>query len=228
MKKYICAKCRVVSIVPHNHGHETGNLVAENDDTSLLAANSQIASERHRTGLDGLVGGLDHVIINTEPENQVAAVEELMRTTGLNPYYAFDDDEKTTFVLGAENSANFLITSRKNGVNPFLSFNNAPKAKNLPNTRLETLVFNSPDLKNYVDIQKDRGIRFITDEIIEERNYLFIQTAPSLFTGNSTGFIQWTGERGDYRPLRSRSLKVKLRKPRLKHLAEILPFISGS
>jgi len=191
------------------------------DDTSLLAANKQIASERRQIGIKGLVGGLDHIIINTEPKKQLATVKELMLTTGLRPYYAFEDDYNAVFILEAEKSANFVITSRKNDANPFLDFNKAPKSKHLPNTRLETLVFNSPDLKRYVSIQKDRGIKFMTDEIIEKRNCLFIQTTPSYFTGNSIGFIQWTGKKDDYRSQSGRDLKIELYKPRLKHLTEI-------
>ena len=221
MKKYICTKCRTVSIIPHDHGQESEKLIAEIDDTILLVANKQIDSERHKAGTDGLVGGLDHVIINTEQSKHMAAIEELINTTGLRLADAFEDDSHNVVILTTDNSADFMVTSRKDGINPFLSFNKAPKSEHLPNTRLETLVFRSPDLEKYVAIQKNRGVRFMTDRIKERRNCLFIQTVPSLFTGNSIGFVQWTGTKGDYRTQQSKILRVEAHKPPLKYLDQI-------
>ncbi|MFC1866138.1 hypothetical protein ACFLYB_05455 [Chloroflexota bacterium] len=221
VKQYICAKCRTVSIIPHDHGQESGNLIAEIDDTILLAANKQIESERRQVGADGLVGGLNHLIINTEQSKHIAAAEELMSTTGLRFSDAFEDKSHNFIILTTDNSADFMITSRKDGINPFLPFNQAPKSKHLPNTRLETLVFRSPDLEKYVSIQKNRGVRFMTDRIIERRNCLFIQTVPSLFTGNSIGFIQWTGTKGDYRTQKSKSLRLEVNKPLSRPLSQI-------
>ena len=221
MKKYICAKCRTVSIIPHDHGQESENLTAEIDDSILLSANKQIESERRQTGIEGLVGGLDHVIINTEPDKHISATEELLSTTGLRLSDAFEEDHYKVVVLTTDNSADIMVTSRKDGVNPFLPFNQAPKSKHLPNTRLETLVFRSPDLDKYVSIQKNRGVRFMTDRIIKKRNYLFIQTVPSYFTGNSIGFIQWTGIKGGYRTGKSKSLNIEVHKPPSKYLNQI-------
>jgi len=195
--------------------------MAEIDDTIILAANKQIDSERYQAGTDGLVGGLDHVIINTEQNKHLAATEELISTTSLRLADAFEEDSHKVIILTTDNSADIMVTSRKDGVNPFLPFNQAPKSKNLPNTRLETLVFRSPDLDKYVSIQKDRGVRFMTDRIIEGRNCLFIQTVPSLFTGNSIGFIQWIGIKGHYRTGESKSLNIEVHKPQPKYLNQI-------
>lgn len=220
MKKYICAKCGTVTALPHHHdGNE--NLVAENDDSMLLAANRKMAAERKKLGLYGLVGGLDHVIINTEPEYHLAAVEELLATTGLDLAYAFEDKNGAVCVLRADKSADFLLTSKKRSSNPFLPFNKAPKARHLPNTRLETLVFSTPDIHRYVAIQRERGVSFLTPDIIERPDYLFIQTIPSGLTGNSTGFIQWTGKRGNYRPSSSSELNMPLAKPNSGHIREV-------
>ena len=49
----------------------------------------QAVSERDNAGLEGLVGGLDSVIITTEPDNLVPAVYELLRYTGLSCQEAF-------------------------------------------------------------------------------------------------------------------------------------------
>jgi 4-hydroxyphenylpyruvate dioxygenase-like putative hemolysin len=221
MKKYICAKCRSADNKPHFHKDLAGAYSAENDDTDLLKANKRVLAERRKYGLDGLVKGLDHLIINTEPDRQVATVEELLRYTGLDLSQAFEDDDAVTYVLRTQGSADLLVTSRKHDENPFLPYNLAPKSEHLPNTRLETLVFLTPDLKKYVDIQKSRGIEFMTDKIAKHTDSLFIQTKPSELTGNSIGFVEWIGEKGNYQSGNSKVDKKGLSKPKLRHLYDI-------
>ncbi len=192
-----------------------------NTDGFLLRETARVTEERKHNGLAGLVGGLEAVIINTEPQNQLAAVMELLEFTGLSLDTGFEDSEKKIVVLKTAGSADFLMTSRKNGVNPFASLNNAPKAAHLPNTRLETFVFNTPDIEKYVSIQKGRGIGFLTDEIVESPDYFFIQTQPSHYTNNSLGFIQWKNGKGSYCSSSSDAFDVELLKPCRGHLADI-------
>ena len=92
-------------------------------------------------------------------------------------------------------AADVLVRSRRLEGNPFASLNDRPKSRRLPNTRLETFVFECADLDRYVSIQKSRGVRFVTDEIIRMDTYSFIQTLPSRLIGASYGFIQWTDGR---------------------------------
>jgi hypothetical protein len=197
-----------------------------NSDEHLLEKAPSIIAERKRLGLEGLVGGLQAVIINTEPERHGTTAEELLRYTGLEYNGAFQDDEYRTCVLKTPGdhefrSADFLIRSRIKGENPFYQLNIAPKSKHLPNTRLETFVFETKDIEKYVSIQKSRGFEFLTDEIIRLDNYSFIQTVPSKCTGNSLGFIQWTGEKGRYETSGSRTLDRDLKKPKPTHLQNI-------
>jgi 4-hydroxyphenylpyruvate dioxygenase-like putative hemolysin len=180
-----------------------------NDDESLLRHAPKVIAQRKANGLEGLVGGLECVIINTEPDRQASAAEELLRFTGLELEAAFEDDEFKTFVLKTEGSADFLIRSRKND-NPFPSTSRYPKAAPLPNTRLETFVFNVTDLERYTDIQRAHGVEFLTDEIIASETSLFIQTIPSAFTNISIGFIQWLTPGRDYRSDSARTLKRDL------------------
>ena len=70
-----------------------------NSDEYLKEKAPGIIAERKRLGLEGLVGGLQAVIINTEPERQRATAEELLRYTGLEYNGAFQDDEYRTCVL---------------------------------------------------------------------------------------------------------------------------------
>ena len=63
----------------------------------------------------------------------------------------------------------------------------------LPDTRLETFVFSTPDMQEYVRIQKGRGVAVSHRGTRGIGSYSFIQTVPSLFTGNSLGFIEWKG-----------------------------------
>ena len=113
-----------------------------------------------------------------------------------------------------------LVRARKKGDNPFNKVN-AGKNKKLPNTRLETFVFRTPGLEEYVEIQSERGVRFMTPGIIEYPSFRFIQTIPSRYTGNSLGFIEWTGEKGDFAPQDAVPLPLSLEKPALPHLANI-------
>lgn len=213
-------------IEPENNADLLKDL--RNSDEYLLEKAPGIAAERKLLGLEGLVGGLQAVIINTEPERQRATAEELLRYTGLEYNGAFEDEEFRTCVLktpspGESRSADFLIRSRIKGdsKNPFSQLNIAPKSRHLPNTRLETFVFETKDIEKYVTIQKSRGIEFLTDGIIRMDNYSFIQTVPSRFTGNSLGFIQWTGEKGRYESSGSRKLDWDMKKPKLDHLKNI-------
>jgi 4-hydroxyphenylpyruvate dioxygenase-like putative hemolysin len=176
---------------------------------------------RKDLGLEGLVQGLDSVIISTESGRLNAAVAELLRYTGLTADAYFEDDSSTTFALGTQGSASLLIRARKKGDNPFNKLNAAAKTKNLPNTRLETFIFRTPGLDQFVEIQSGRGARFMTPGIIEYPCFRYIQTVPSQFTGNSLGFIEWTGKKGDYAPLDAVTLPLSLKKPALPHLANI-------
>ncbi|MFC1782950.1 hypothetical protein ACFL02_05125 [Planctomycetota bacterium] len=187
--------------------------VFANKDERLLEKAAEVMEQRKQAGLEGLVGSLQGVIINTEPENQSQACQELLRYTGLELADAFEDDIHRTCVLRREGSADFLITARNGGDNPFTEFNNHPKTRHLPNTRLETFVFETADLQQYVEIQKARGIRFFTERIQQADDFLFIQMLPSSYTGNSLGFIQWRDRRSCYRTADSRTLDWRLEKP---------------
>ncbi|WP_243546869.1 hypothetical protein [Pseudodesulfovibrio tunisiensis] len=193
-----------------------------NDDSLLRREVARVAEDRARLGLNGLVGGLECVVINTEPDRQKAAVRELLSSTGLEFDGAFEAQAVRTAVLRQDGGADFLVTSRKGLDNPFRAVNPAPKSEHLPNTRLETFVFQCPQLERYVDIQKERGVRFLTEGIVETDAYLFIQTEPSSFTGNSLGFIKWIdGREGKYQWEGAAPLVWHLGKPDRPHLADI-------
>ncbi|MGV8174846.1 MAG: hypothetical protein ACP5OU_04015 [Methanothrix sp.] len=186
----------------------------QESDEDLRKEAARVRREREHSGQEGLVGGLQAVIINCEPHLQEAAVEELIRYSGLQIHEAFMDDRQKTYVLkvpGNErfSSANFLIRSRLKGANPFQQANAAPKTHDMPNTRLETFVFETSDIKRYVSIQREANTKFQSG-IQDLGNYYFIQTMPSKFTGNSLGFIEWKGEKGIYQSPESRSVDWKI------------------
>jgi hypothetical protein len=198
----------------------------KDSDMHLKREASHIIAERRQLGLDGLVGGLQAVVINTEPERQKATVEELLRYTGLEFHGAFQDGQYRTYLLRTPvfpefRSADFLVRSRIKEESPFYQINVAPKSKLLPNTRLETFVFETRDIEKYVSIQRSQGVKFLTNEIIYEDCYSFIQTAPSKFTGNSLGFIQWKADAGRYQTSGREDLHWDLKKPQLEHLKNI-------
>ena len=194
-------------------------------DKNLRREAARVVEERSRLGLKGLVGGLKAVIINTEPELQRPAILELMRYSGLEFQEAFVDSTHRTCVLKVpgikeSHSADFLIRSRLKGENPFRELNSATLSKDLPNTRLETFIFETSDIERYVSRQEKEGIEF-QSKILDYDNYYFIQTKPSSYTGNSLGFIQWKGERGVYSALNSQKLNWKAEKPKSSHLKNI-------
>lgn len=192
-----------------------------NADEKLLEKATEIITTRKQAGLAGLTGGLECVIINTEPDRFEPAVRELLRYTGLDLVDAFHDRRGRSAVLAAVgNSADFLVTTRTEENTPFAEHNNHPKSAHMPTTRLETLVFSSTDLETYVRIQKERGVKFLTGDIVQAPTFSFIQTPPSRFTGNSLGFIEWKGAR-TYRLEHSRDLSLNLTKPDLPHLKNI-------
>lgn len=183
-----------------------------NSDVILKEKAVRALEQRKKAGLDGLVGSLACVIVNTEAGRQKATVEELINFTGLRFVQAFQNPEYMTCVLKTEGSADFLIRSRSGDDNPFAPFNRSPRSQQLPNTRLETFVFETQDIEKYVSIQRERGVEFLTDGIFHTGNFSFIQTVPSSFTGNSIGFIQWEGKRGDYSTDDDRTLDWEFRK----------------
>ena len=197
----------------------------KNSDTFLKKEIPRIIKERKDLGLEGLVNSLDSVVINTEPHLQVSAATNLIRSTGLLFSEAFEDEQFKTIVLTRPDSASFLIRCRKQGFqhenNPFFEFNTHPKSQHIPNTRLETFVFNTPDIDKYVRIQKNRGVNFLTDDIIQEKHYSFIQTIPSQYTGNSIGLIQWHKENKSYQSSNSQKLTITLEKPKKSYLQNI-------
>ena len=207
------------------HENESDNSsIFHNDDSVLREAAAKVVQERKATGLDGLVGGLACVIISTETDRLVSAAQELQHYTGYQLTCAFEDDLFRVAVMSLKGSADILIRSRKGIENPFADFNQSPNCRHLPNTRLETFVFEVTDLDRYVKIQHSRGINFLTDEVINTDNYRFIQTPPSQYTNNSIGFIQWTGIPGRYKSALNKEVDWCLDVPRLK-CAENIGFL---
>jgi len=204
MAKYLCLNCHRIyeepldGRCPHcQRPASKKKLDFSSSDEFLRNETPKIINVRKALGLEGLVGGLTAVIINTESKNQKAVAEDLLRYTGYNYKDSFEDDDYKTCLLGCPKSADLLIRFRKQPDNPFVPFNAGPKSGHLPNTRLETFVYSCKDLEKYVNIQKRRGVEFMTPGVQHYRNYDFIQTIPSKYTGNSLGFIQWKKPKGN-------------------------------
>jgi len=223
MATRICSQSMDAFLQAHNsRGSARGQKSPsfDNSDGFLRSEAQRVIEERKALGLEGLIGGLDCMIINTEPPRQKAAVEELLAYTGLDFNVAFEDPQAVTCALGVANSPRCLIRSRKTA-SPFSDTGAFPKTRGLPNTRLETLVFEVADLDQYVAIQKERGVSFLTGDIIRSGCYSFIQTIPSTSSGISFGLIQWSGLARDYASPRSAPLNWSFRKPENPHLSNI-------
>jgi len=177
--------------------------------------------ERRDAGLEGLVEGLDSVIIAAETDNLVPAVYELLRYTGLACTEAFFDAESQSYVLSAPGSASLIVRSRGSASNPFAGTNKARLTGLHPNTRLESFVFSTPDINEYVAIQKERGVQFLTPGPLVSDYFSFIQTTPSPFTGNSIGFVEWQDGMQAYAPTGATIISPDIAKPEYQHLKNI-------
>ncbi len=226
MAKLICGNCHKVyesskdGKCPKCEDKSNQFYEFSNSDDYLQEQVPKIKQFRKDIGLQGLVKGLNCVIINTEPEQQDLAVKELLKNTGFNYGHSFQDSNFNTTVLKASNSADILIKSRKKEKNPFHSYNIRPKAKKLPNTRLESFVFEVSNLSKYVEIQKEQDVKFLTN-IVDTDNFSFIQTEPSKYIGTSYGFIQWHKNKGDYHPDEFNSFSRDIKKPDFDYLRNI-------
>lgn len=185
----------------------------QNDDSVLLAAVEDVRAKRKAAGLEGLVGGLQAVVITTEPNGHEAAVNELLATTGHDVSAAFSQPGFDVCVLSREGSADLIVQARTGGPNPFAAANRGAKTAAVPNTRLETFVYACHDVKDYFAIQRERGTTFLEDRIFEAPGHLYVQTMPSRFTGNAVGLIQWKDKASGYAAPGSKPLELRAAKP---------------
>jgi len=232
MTKLICSKCMTVhetkqtSFCPQCRASNEHFYLYNNSDEYLKKELSRILKERKELGLNGIVGGLDCIIINTEFDNWIQAIEELLNNTGFHYQESFQTQTREVCVLRQGKSADIILqrTKKPQDENPFIQFNVFPKSKHLPNTRLETFVYEIKDIAKYVEIQKKRGIQFLTKSIQHNKSHSFIQTIPSNYTGNSIGFIQWHGKEKRYSTDTSKTTELDLKKPEnpiLKNIKQI-------
>lgn len=192
-----------------------------NDDSVLLGAVEAIRKQRRSDGLLGLVGGLEAVVVATEQDHLVPAVAELLATTGHDVSQCFARNGDTYCVLSLEGSADMIVRTRAPQGNPFAQANRGAKTAGIANTRLETFVFKCSDVKEYVKLQQKRGVAFLGGGVEDHPNFFFAQTAPSRFTGNSVGLIQWKMRESDYETLECEPLAPPAVKPASPFLANI-------
>jgi hypothetical protein len=198
-----------------------------NDDSVLLSRVEIVSKERRKLGLEGLVGGLETVIMSVEPDRLEAAAYDFLNTTGYSFSTAIEDLEGRGCVLTLPGSADFLLRTR-NLPGPFAAEPLGPKSEHLPNTRVETMVFACADLERFVELQKKRGVRFLTPDIVRSDASLFIQTAPSDKSALSFGFVQWLKGGRQYVSNRVRPGDWCLAKPDRAHLRRVRIFDHAS
>lgn len=199
-----------------------------NDDSALRARVERVRQERVALGLSGLVGGLEIVMVSVEPDRLKGAASEFLNTTGYDFATSLQFDDGQGCVLSMPGSADFLFRTRTSGTQPFAGEPLGPKSAHLPGTRVEAMVFACRDLERFVAIQKKRGVRFLTEDIVRSDASLFIQTVPSAYSALSFGFVQWLhGERLHVSSL-VRAGGWCLRKPEYFHLKDIGVFDHAS
>jgi 4-hydroxyphenylpyruvate dioxygenase-like putative hemolysin len=185
----------------------------QNDDSVLLGAVEKIRTERRKAGLEGLVGGLEAVVISTEPDHFIPAINELLGNTGHEMSASYTRGPHDVCILSQEGSADLIIQTRKAGVNPFTAANKGAKTASVPNTRLETFIFKCRDVKEYFKTQSKRGVEFVGGEAFKNANYKYAQTMPSRFTGNAIGLVEWKNRESDYLTADCKPLALDVAKP---------------
>jgi len=198
-----------------------------NDDSVLRERVDAVLQMRRELGLAGLVGGLEAVLVRVEPDRLKSAAADFLNTTGYYFGTSFVDAQGEGCVLELPGSADFVFRARTKR-SPFAAEPLGPKSAHLPGTRVETMVFACRDLQRYVDIQKKRGVRFLTEDIERSDASLFIQTTPSAKSALSFGFVQWLKGGRQYLSDRARPGDWSLPKPDRAHLRNIGVFDHAS
>ncbi len=191
-----------------------------NDDDALKKEADLARHNREVVELDNLMQGLEFIVINTEINKLSDAVDEFLLYTGYDIKESFENDFNQVVVLSCTNSPDVLLTTRKQGENPFYKLNLHPKSEHLPNTRIEAFFYKTQDITKYYSIQLGRNVTFSTKNILNKDNYEIIQTIPSCFTGISYGAVQWTGER-IYKSSTDRDFTLNIKKPPYPYIKNI-------
>lgn len=227
MAKLLCMQCGIVysgasaqSPCPqcdlaHQQIHDYSN-----SDETLRTAVPEVLAFREQAGLEGMVGDLACVIVNTEPGSLGAAVQEFLNTTGYALTQQFQDSQYQSCVLQRQGSADFVFRCRRAPSHSFFRFNAFPKSEHLPNTRLETVVFDVEDIDRYVAVHRARGVQFEGD-IQRHAHYDFIATLPLPSTGTAVAVIQWKINRGDFSDPGHRPFHLDIEKSRQPYLSHI-------
>lgn len=192
-----------------------------NNDKLLLEKVDREIREQKVIGLEGLVGALQCIIINTEIHHLVDAAQELLDYTGFELKDVFKDHHFKTIVLSCQDSADVIIRTRLDEYNPFQKFNKNLGSYKSPNTRLETFVFETNDINKYLEIQKKRGLKFSKSKIIDFDQYYYLESEPSENAGISYAVIQWKTELRTYRHKRTKDLEIELIKKKNEYLDNI-------
>ncbi|SNR62254.1 hypothetical protein SAMN04488503_0429 [Humidesulfovibrio mexicanus] len=199
-----------------------------NDDTELRRRVEQVDAMRRDSGLAGLVGGLDTVVVSVAPDHLEDAVVEFLGTTGYGygGHFLFPDGQGCLLTLAG--SANFLLRTRTAPNWAFASEPLGPKSFHVPRSRVESMVFACPDLERYVGIQKRRGVRFMTEAPVRSDGGLFIRTAVSTCSALSYGFVQREVGSNSRALEPCRSGGLRFAKPDAPHLRQIGVFDHAS
>lgn len=199
--KLACPTCRDVFETAEKKCPNCGDehQVAVLDEERLLKETEAVAKESEALGLSELVGAIDSVIVQVAPGRMTAAVKELQSMTSLVTSGCYQSEDHLWCVMSPKHPPRFIVKeARRELENPFARFNSGERAGEDPSTRLETFVFEVNDIEKLFQIQKSRGVSFLTDSILDLGNYRFLQTTPSEFSGNSVGYIQWETDDRDY------------------------------
>lgn len=162
-------------------------------DGLLLEEARALKAARKEAGIENLLAGLAGIVIRVQENRLNDSIRELVSTTALEHVQSFSHGGFSQALLQAERTPAFIVRENKEP-SPIRHLNTRPRTESAPDTRLETFIFEAPDIKELVDIQRGRGVSF-TSEIREIGDNLFIRTRPSPNTHNSVGYVQFLGDK---------------------------------
>jgi hypothetical protein len=185
--------------------------VAVLEEERLLEEAEVVARESKAFGLAELVGAVDSVIIQVAPGKIVETVHELQGMTSLAPLECHQSEDYLWCALSTRRPPKFIVReARRELENPFAMVNAGERTRDDLMTRLETFVFGVSDIEKLFEIQRSRGVAFLTESIVDSENYRFLQTKPSKFSGNSVGYIEWVTDDRSYCGKNDRKVELEV------------------
>jgi len=156
---------------------------------------------RDKAGLTERIKEMHSVIVEVDEEDRHPYIKELSLMT---PYRFIKSFESETFVYSLmeihDDSPGFIIRTRKEADHSaILAMNRlSPVATKKPYTRYIGEVYRVEEFGQVIEAFEKAGVEFQHDGIKEHSEISFARTAPSQYTWNTVGYIEYQGSERRY------------------------------